>query len=60
MKGYLADPLSSDLSTLIPCLEPKTAVEIMNEARDMVRTAVISVNDKLEEYAGDNPYLKVG
>ena len=24
----------------------------------MVRTAVISVNEKLEEYAGDNAYLK--
>mmetsp|Transcript_16229 Transcript_16229/g.39593 ORF Transcript_16229/g.39593 Transcript_16229/m.39593 type:complete len:805 (+) Transcript_16229:507-2921(+) len=57
MKGYLNDRYSSELSTLIPCLDAKAAVETMNRARSMVRSGVSGVNDELEEYAGGNPYL---
>lgn len=57
MKGYLKDRYSSDLKDLIPCLDPKAAVEVMNQARAMVANAVAHVNDQLEEYAGSNSYL---
>jgi len=58
MKGYLNDRYSSDLKDLIPCLDPKAAVEVMNQAREMVASGVASVNNDLEEYAGANAYLK--
>jgi hypothetical protein len=58
MKGYLNNKYSSDLGDLIPCLDPKAAVEVMNTAREMVASGVASVNTQLEEYAGSNAYLK--
>jgi hypothetical protein len=58
MKGYLNDRYSSDLKDLIPCLDPKAAVEVMHEARQMVIAGVRAVNNELEEYAGSNKYLR--
>ena len=58
MKEYLNDKYASDLNDLIPCLDPKVAVEVMNKGREMVATGIASVNNKLEDFAGSNPYLK--
>jgi len=58
MDDYVKDPLNSDLSTLIPCLDAKTAVKTMNQVRKNVRDVIVTVNNELEEYAGSNPYLK--
>ena len=61
MNDYLRDRYNSDLSDLIPCMDPKVAVSTMNVARDQVASGIAAVNDQLEEYAGGengNPYLK--
>ena len=58
MKAYLADSSSSELKDLIPCLEVKVAVEVMNRAREMVASGIAAVNDEIKDYAGSNPYLR--
>ena len=58
MNDYLRDRYNSDLSELIPCMDPDVAVKTMNVAREQVATGIAAVNDQLEEYAGSNPYLK--
>jgi len=58
MNDYLRDRYNSDLSELIPCMDPNVAVKTMNVAREQVATGIAAVNDQLEEYAGSNPYLK--
>ena len=58
MNDYLRDRYNSDLSQLIPCMDPNVAVKTMNVAREQVATGIAAVNDQLEEYAGSNPYLK--
>jgi len=58
MSDYVADPNNSDLASLIPCLDKKTAVKTMNSVRKNVREIIKEVNQQLQEYAGNNPYLK--
>jgi len=55
MKDYVKSPESSDLSSLIPCIEPNAALDTMKSSRGGYRDAVIKVNEELRKFAGAVP-----
>jgi len=49
MDGYLEEPETSDLSSLIPCLDEQTAIDTMGTARESIFTIIKDVNDRMRE-----------
>jgi len=54
MERYVEDPATSELDSLIPCVEEDVAIETMNDSRRAIKELIQEVNSALDMYSPES------